>query len=152
MSLTERASYLRGLYDGLELDASKSKEAKLMNAIIDVLEEMAGHISENEESITSLADQMDDMMENLSVLEEVFLDDGVDYDEDDDFQEDDDDFETVFQVECPNCQRMLTIDEQVLSEGEIECETCGQRFSVDLEFEEDVEDAGTADGEEEIPF
>lgn len=154
MSLTERAAYLRGLYDGLELDASKSKEARLMNAIIDVLEEMSGHITENEESITSLADQVDDVAENLSELEELLLEDDMEYDEDDELLDDEDDgFETVFQVECPNCQRMLTIDEQVLSEGEVECETCGQRFSVDLEFEEDEEDAALSAGdEEEIPF
>lgn len=147
MSLTERAAYLRGLYDGLELDASGSKEARLMNAIIDVLEEMAGHVTENEESITSLADQVDDIAENLSELEQQLLDDDFDFEDYEDEDEDEDDFETCFEVECPNCKRILTIDDAILASGEIECATCGQRFSVDLEFE-DEEDGDN----EEIPF
>lgn len=146
MSLTERAAYLRGLYDGLGLDAASSREAKLMNAIIDVLEEVAGHVAENEESITSLADQVDDIAEDVSELEEQLLDDDFCFDDEDE-DEDDENFETVFEVECPNCKRMLTIDETILADGEIECATCGQRFSVDLEFE-DEEDADN----EEIPF
>lgn len=145
MSLTERAAYLRGLYDGLGLDAASSKEARLMNAIIDVLEDVAGHVTENEESITSLADQVDDIAESVSELEEQLLEDDFDFDEDED--EDDDDFETVFEVECPNCKRMLTIDDAILASGEIECATCGQRFSVDLEFEDEEDEDN-----EEIPF
>lgn len=143
MSLTERAAYLRGLYDGLELDAGKSKEARLMSAIIDVLEEMASHVSENEESIMSLADQVDDLAEHVGDLGELFLDDDM---EEDDMEEDDD-FHTVIEAECPNCQRMLSIDEDALAEGEIECPTCGQRFSIDMEFE-DVED----NDRDEMPF
>lgn len=137
MSLPERAAYLRGLYDGLEMDSTKSKEAKLMNAIIDVLEEMAGHIAENEDSITAMADQVDDMSEAMTELEDLFLED-MDLSEDD---EDEDDFVTEFEVECPNCQRILHIDDDTLAEGEVECPTCGQRFSIDMSFEENVDDA-----------
>lgn len=150
MSLTEKAAYLRGLYDGLELKDS-SKEAKLLSAIIDVLEDMAGHITENEESITSLADQMDDVAEDLADLEEALLEDeDDDYSDllDDEFDEDDDDYETVFEVECPKCKTMLTIDDKVLAEGEVQCDSCGQRFSVDLEFEDEDDVAD----DEEIPF
>ena len=143
MSLMERAAYLRGLYDGLELDSGKSKEARLMSAIIDVLEEMAGHVSENEESIMSLADQVDDLSENVGDLSELLLDEEA---EAGDLGEDDD-FHTLIEAECPNCQRMLSIDEDALAEGEIECPTCGQRFSIDMEFE-DVEESD----QDEIPF
>lgn len=150
MSLNEKAAYLRGLYDGLELDSSKSKEAKLMSAIIDVLEDMAGHITENEESITSLADQLDDVSEDLADLEEALLEDDMDY-EDDDLDDDDDEFETVYQVECPKCGTLLTIDEDVLADGFIACDECGQRFSVDLEFEDEDDESDAAD-EEELKF
>jgi hypothetical protein len=47
MTLTEKAAYLRGLYDGLGLQTKGSDEAKLLNAMIDVMQEMASHVAEN---------------------------------------------------------------------------------------------------------
>lgn len=153
MSLSERAAYLRGLYDGMELNAEKSKDARMMKAIIDVIEEMANHVAENEESIGALADQMDDMAELVDLLQEAVMgeDTPMDILDDDEYEdEDDEEFVTTFEVECPNCQKLLTIDEEVLSTGEIECPTCGQRFQIDLEFTDDEEADSTA--EDEIPF
>ena len=40
MNLTERIAYIRGLAEGLKLDESKD-EVKVINAIIDLLEDMA---------------------------------------------------------------------------------------------------------------
>lgn len=154
MSLSEKAAYLRGLYDGMELGEEKSKEAKMLRAVIDVIQELADHVTENEESIAAVADQLDDVSDLTEILKEIALgedDDEELLDEDEyDFDEDEDDdgeFVTNFEVECPNCQRLLTIGEEELSASEIECPTCGQRFQIDLQFEN--EEAGD---NEEIPF
>ena len=40
MSNLEKVSYIRGLAEGLELDGSK-KEVKVLNAVIDLLDDMA---------------------------------------------------------------------------------------------------------------
>lgn len=152
MSLSEKAAYLRGLYDGMELDAASSKEAKLFSAVIDVLQETVAHVTENEDSIAALADRVDEMDE----------DDGGEFQpvavafpktkafpadaEDETFPEEDDEVQTSFEVECPNCERVLTIGEEELSRGQIECPTCRQNFQIELSFEDDPSEG------EEIPF
>ena len=40
MNLTEKAAYLKGLMEGLDLDASK-KEVKVLNAMYDLLDDLA---------------------------------------------------------------------------------------------------------------
>ncbi len=141
MSLTEKAAYLRGLYDGMELGEEKSKEARMLSAVIDVIQELTSHVSENEESIAAIADQVDDVAE---LLNDCVMNDEDDEEElqfdDEEFDEDDEDFVTTFEVECPNCQKLLNIGEDELATGEIECTTCGQRFQIDLQFENDDEE------------
>ena len=44
MSVTEKAAYLKGLYEGMGLQDEKSKEARMLGAIVEALEEMAEHI------------------------------------------------------------------------------------------------------------
>ena len=53
METTESLGYLKGLLDGLDLDANK-KETKVFNAIVDVL--------------TNLVEDIDDMTEGYYVL------------------------------------------------------------------------------------
>ena len=38
-----------------------------------------------------------------------------------------------FEVECPACENEITIDEDVLGLGVIECPNCGERMELDLE-------------------
>lgn len=140
MSLTEKAAYLRGLYDGLGLKENTSAEGRLLSAMIDVLEEMAGHVSENEESITSLADQVDDLNEAMDELNDLFADGLDDLDEEGlDYEDEADDDITEFEVECPKCAAPIVIDQETLEGGEVVCSSCGQRFSIDVGYE-DVED------------
>ena len=54
MNLTEKISYIRGLCDGLELDESKP-EVKVLNAIIDLLDDMAFEVSDMEELMNDAA-------------------------------------------------------------------------------------------------
>ena len=63
------------------------------------------------------------------------------YDQEDDFLapsdeeevvEDDEDEDDFFEVECPNCQEPLIIDDEALAAGEVECPNCEQRFSLEL--------------------
>ncbi len=135
MTLSEKAAYLRGLYDGLGLSDTGTAEAKLLNAIIDVVEEMAGHVTENEESITAMADQVDDLNEGLSELCDL-LSDSLD-EEDYDGEEDSD---TEFEVECPKCQAPIILDEETLAGGQVVCEACGQKFSIDVGYEDEEDE------------
>ena len=53
MTNSEKIAYIRGLAEGLELDPSK-KEVKVLNAIIEALEDMALSISDTEENLKEM--------------------------------------------------------------------------------------------------
>ena len=45
MNLTEKAAYIKGLADGLDYDKT-TKEGKILAALLDLVDEMAGAIAE----------------------------------------------------------------------------------------------------------
>lgn len=149
MKNTERVSYIRGLAEGLELDENK-KEVKVLNAIIDLLDDMALSMSELEDNVNDIADQLDAVDEDLGSLEDDFYDDG---DEDaEDADEDDDDSETYYEVTCPHCNETVSISEDLAQEGKIECPNCGETIEFDADdcCDEDCPHCGHAhDGEDE---
>ena len=46
MTISEKVAYLKGLADGLNIDTEKSKEGKLLNVIIGILEEIGMSIED----------------------------------------------------------------------------------------------------------
>ena len=139
MTITEKVAYLKGLADGLAIDTEKSKEGKLISVIIDILEEMGMSIEDLEENTTARGEELDAGSDDLADVEELLYEDDDDEDEDDECccDEDEDDF---FEVECPNCQEPLVIDEDVLEAGVIECPSCHSQFAVSDEC--DCDDDG----------
>ena len=120
MTITEKVAYLKGLADGLAIDTEKSKEGKLIAAIIDILEDMGMSLEDLEESTTALGEELDAVSDDLSDMEEVIFG-GVDEDKD------------FFEVECPECHEPLMIDQDVLEAGVIECPSCHRQFAVSNE-------------------
>ena len=53
MTNSERASYIRGLMDGLELDPG-TKETKVLNAIVDLLEDLCLSMDELEDDVSKI--------------------------------------------------------------------------------------------------
>ena len=125
MTIAEKVAYLKGLAEGLNIDTDKSKEGKLINVMIGILEEVALSIEDLEENSLALGEEID--------VEAVVFDDE---DEDEDEEEFDDDW---FEVECPNCDEVLVVDEDALAEGYIKCPNCDTEYSLDLT--DDVVDA-----------
>ena len=123
MTISEKVAYLKGLAEGLDLDTEKSKEGKLISVMIGILEEMAMSIEDLEENDLDLGEEIDVLSDDLADVEEVVF--GDDFDED----EDEDDY---FEVECPNCEEPLIIDDEALAEGMIQCPNCEEKFSLDL--------------------
>ena len=140
MTITEKVAYLKGLADGLAIDTEKSKEGKLIAAIIDILEEMGMTLEDLEESTTALGEELDAVSDDLADVEELLYEDDDDEDEDDECCCDEDDEDDFFEVECPNCQEPLVIDEDVLEAGVIECPSCHSQFAVSDEC--DCDDDG----------
>ena len=103
MTLTEKTAYIKGLVEGLELNADE-KEVKVINAIIGLLDDMALTVSDLEESMNDMGNQLDEVDEDLYYLEQDF------YDEDEDDGED----EEYYEVTCPTCNETICVSEDIL--------------------------------------
>ena len=110
MTVTEKAAYLRGLAEGLDLDEKKD-ETKLFKAMMDVIDDLALTVSDLEDELALVTEQLDAVDEDLDELEQYVYDDECD-DEDDD----------VYEVECPAC------GETVYFDG-----ACGEKLEFDLD-------------------
>lgn len=127
MEITEKVAYIKGLVDGLGIDDS-TKEGKVIRAIIGVLDDIALSVSDLEDSVDLLGEQMDAIDEDVEELYEEYF---GEEDDDDDY---DDDFDgELYEVECPSCGEVVCVDEDMLDEGEIECPSCGEPLEFDLD-------------------
>ena len=129
MGVSEKVAYLKGLAEGLGLDA-ESKEGKLFAAIIDVLDEMAEEILDLEEEMADVEEGLDAVSDDLSEVEETLYELEDEFDDDDD--EDEEDEEDCFMTTCPACEEEIFFDETVLEDGEVGCPNCGEKLEFDL--------------------
>ena len=156
MSLMEKVAYLKGLSEGLGLDA-ESKEGKLFSGIIDTLSSMAAEIHELSENALDIGEELDAISDDLADVEEFLFDD--DYDDsddddhffddyDDDYEDDDDECDCEFcsgdgfslEVECPKCGTDIELSESDLTEGSVTCASCGEVLELDFDESEDADE------------
>jgi len=133
MKLPEKAAYLKGLLEGLNIDTTKP-EGKLLAAIVDMLDDTAETVADLEDVIDAVSDELDIIEEDLDAIEDYLLDEeddeDEDYDDEDEFDFGDD--EVIYEVKCPTCGEIIDLDEEMLDEGATVCPKCGE----DLEFDE----------------
>lgn len=144
MTLTEKAAYLKGLRDGLNLSAETS-EGKLLNAMIDLISEMALRVDDLDDTTTAISDELDDLEDEIEEIQD-FLDGDLpfDFDDEDGEDEDDDPFpfpdeEECYELRCPNCDETIVVDEEALTTG-FECPHCGAQLDFDIDDEDEDED------------
>ena len=149
MTLGEKAAYIQGLADGVDLDET-TKEGKLIAALIDLVGDMADAIEQLDEDLDTINDYVEELDEDLGSVEELLYDDCdcCDCDDDDfececdgnccDCDEDceiaDEDF---FEVECPACGEIICFDGSIDPE-ELACPACGEKFECII-AQEDLE-------------
>ena len=172
MSMMEKAMYLKGLCDGVELDKT-TKEGKLINALMEIVVEMAEEMDDMQAEICELKEYCEELDEDLGDVEEVLLDlDDEDYEddeEDDDedldidyecdgdcascdfdcgFDEDDlfdeEEEDEYFEVVCPACGDVINFDSTIDPENLL-CPNCGEKFECIV----DEDDLKALDGSEE---
>ncbi|MBR3298857.1 MAG: hypothetical protein IKI64_06580 [Clostridia bacterium] len=111
--LREKAEYLRGLADGMQLDASGDKNAKLLRAIIDCIAEIADAVDDNTDEIDTIGEDIEEIFETMDVYDEVLFDD--------------DDFDFC---DCDDCEG--DCDEcDCGCESSIVCDECGTEIELD---------------------
>ena len=137
MTLTEKTAYIKGLCDGLQLEGN-TPEAKVIKALVDLVNDMAEEIAELESDVENVYDYCDELDEDLGAVEEYLIDEAED-DECDccgDCDECDcDDDEEFFEIICPSCGETVCFDESVNSE-ELTCPACGSELGAITDDEE----------------
>lgn len=129
MSIVKRVAYLKGLAEGLDL-GRHTKEEKVLAVIIDILEDMALEFEEVKGDVLSLSDDVDQLCEDIHALEDSLLEEALDEGED---ALDEPEF---IDIQCPSCKNELTIDEDMLGLGAINCPNCDETLEFDFEDDE----------------
>lgn len=185
MTIVEKAAYLKGLAEGLGVEAD-SKEGKLWAALNGLLSDIAHEIEDLQSAQLDMSDTIDELGEELSLVEERVFDldspeqfdpgrweadedepeDGEEDEDDDEDDEEDEDFDegedepedeeeeedgedeevidlprfdsVMYDVTCPVCGTEITLDEEMLAEGSIDCPGCGETLEFDLQDEEET--------------
>ena len=150
MTISEKAAYLKGYMDGLELDTEKP-EGKMIERIVDLLCDVSKRLTDVEETTIAISDELDEIEEDLDAIEDFILDEEDDYDEDDfDDDYDDEDFDDegfdfgdedsiIYEVKCA-CGNIINFDEDTLEEGSMVCPDCGELLEFSLEDEDEEEE------------
>ena len=151
MTISEKAAYLKGLMDGLNLDQEKA-EGKMIAAIVELLGDVTKRVADIEETTIAISDELDEIEEDLDAIEDYILDEEEDFDDEDDFEDwddEDDDYDEegfdfgdedsiIYEVKCA-CGEIINFDEETLEEGSMECPNCGELLEFSLEDDEDEE-------------
>ncbi|MBQ7838564.1 MAG: hypothetical protein IJ395_08085 [Clostridia bacterium] len=135
--IEKKVAYLKGLAEGLALDENKP-ETKIINAMLDVLDELAMSVTDLEDAMDIFSEQLDAVDEDLDELENFV------YEELDDCCCDDcdcdDDEEEYYDVECPSCGEVICVDRDILEEGSINCPQCNELLEFEVECDCDCDD------------
>ena len=145
MRLTEKAAYIKGLAEGLELDPN-DKQTKVLKALIDLVNEMAEEVSDLEQCYDDVCDQIDALDEDLAGVEDLIYEPDEDEDEDYSCCSCGENGEAAYEVTCPTCGKVIGLNEDDLGEGGMICPECGE--TLEFDYDEDELD-GTEESEEE---
>ena len=150
MTISEKAAYLKGLMDGLDLDKEKA-EGKMIAAIVELLGDVTKRVTDIEETTIAISDELDEIEEDLDAIEDYILDEEDVYDDewdDEDEWDEDEEYEegfdfgdedsTIYEVVCA-CGSVIAFDEETLEKGSMICPNCGETLEFSLEDDEDEE-------------
>ena len=121
MDLTEKAAYIKGLAEGLELDTDK-KEARILNELLDLVSEMASDVEDIGADLVDLYDAFEELDHDLGMVEEELYGDMENLFSDD-----------VYEIVCPNCQETVVLDEEMLIGGDVICPGCGEKIEIEID-------------------
>ena len=130
MGITEKAAYIKGLFEGYELDAT-SKEGKIIGEMLTLISDMADKIAALEADNKELHEYVEELDQDLGAVEEDLYFDEGEFDEEYDDFDDEDDCE-YFEMECPSCGEIVCFDESLVGQ-DITCPACGEKIT-DIEI------------------
>ena len=130
MGISENAAYIKGLFDGYEIDKS-SKEGKILSEMLVLIADMADKIAALEAENKEMYEYIEELDQDLGEVEEELYFDDEDYEDYDDLNDDeeyeDDDDSEYYEIECPSCGEMVCFDDS-LDPEDIVCPACGEKI------------------------
>ena len=121
MTLAERAAYIKGLAEGLDLEADK-KEVRVIKEMLELLSEIASDVEDMGEDMSELYDVVEQIDEDLTLVEEEMFGDMMpDY------------AEEMYEIVCPNCGEEVQLDEEILMSGDVVCPACGEKIEIEID-------------------
>ena len=147
MTIVEKAAYLKGLTEGLGI-TPETKDGKLWAALQDLLSDIAHEVEDLQSAHLDMADALDELTDEVTMLQDCCGDPDLrpldeDDEEDEDEDEDDEDAsfdEVLYDVTCPVCGEEITLDEDMLAQGSIDCPHCGEALEFEMGEDEDSDD------------
>ena len=131
MNINKESAYLRGLLEGYELDSNK-KETKLFTKMLELIDEMADHITALEADNAELREYIEELDHDLGAVEEdlYVTDEDDEYydDENEDEYDEYDDEEEYYELECPSCGEIVCFDGS-LNPDNLVCPACGEQIA-----------------------
>ena len=122
MEIIKKAAYIKGLFEGYEIDAT-AKEGRILSELLALVEDMADEISALKADNRELHEYVEELDHDLGeVEEELYFED--DYDDEDEDEYDDEDSE-YYEIVCPSCGEVVCFDD-TLEEDELICPACGE--------------------------
>jgi hypothetical protein len=128
MTLTEKVAFLKGLIEGSEIKRDK-KEEKIFEVLVELVDDLANAVSEIDEDVSVLYDDMDGFSEELDEIGLALY--HMDRDLHDEDELDDDDF--MYEIQCEKCGGNIVVDEDALLTEALVCPSCGE--TIELEFD-----------------
>ena len=132
MGISENAAYIKGLFEGYELDKG-SKEGRIISELLTLVADISDKINALEADNKELHEYVEELDHDLGEVEEevYFCDDEDDYDDYDDLNDDEDydldDEDDYYEIECPSCGDIVCFDDS-LDVEDLVCPACGEKI------------------------
>lgn len=135
-TIKEKASYLRGLAEGMKI-SDTTNEGKLLLAIIDVLDDIAFEMEDSQEYLDEIDEKVAEIDEAVGDLEEIIYGDdeeGCDCGcgcDDCDCDHEHEGMQYIT-IECPHCKKQTSFDVDIFDEEteSVECPHCHEKIEV----------------------
>ena len=134
MTISEKVAYIQGLFEGMELDKSDAKTARVLSEMLDVLREVGQQLDGMDAAMDQFDEELDTLEDTVADLEEAVFDDEDEPDDSFGGYDDDEDF---FVIPCPTCGEDLVVDDEALAAGVVDCPVCGGKFALSFDDEGD---------------
>ena len=151
MDLKEKASYVKGLLEGLNLDY-KNENNKILKIMVDLFQEMAEKIQEIENVSYENSALLDELDEDLANVEKSYYNEknkshckhkghknscgcsSLEEFSNENFNNGNSDKEVEYEMSCPNCKRVIELTEEFFNDNEedIVCPECGEKINFEL--------------------